>query len=92
MGAKLYSAFIGAGIPAPALSLDAGIWGGEDNPAPALVAEVVRSLLPVLEKSGIATEAQVEISSLQARIQQEILATGGVAISPSLIGAWTKLH
>jgi SAM-dependent methyltransferase len=92
MGVKLYSAFVGAGVPAPSMSLDAGIWGGEDNPAVTLVTDVIRSLLPVLEKSGIATEAQVEITSLQERIQREIEVAGGVAISPSLIGAWAKLH
>jgi hypothetical protein len=54
MGAKLYSAFIAACLPAPSLSLDAGIWGGNDNPAAMMVAEVIRSLLPVLEKFGIA--------------------------------------
>jgi ubiquinone/menaquinone biosynthesis C-methylase UbiE len=91
MGAKLYSAFIAAGLPAPSLSLDAGIWGGDDNPAAMMVAEVIHSLLPVLEKFGIAAEAQVEIGSLRERVQNEILAGGGVAIAPSLIGAWTKL-
>lgn len=91
MGLKLHSAFIAAGLPAPSMSLDAGIWGGEKNPASSLVTEVIRSLLPVLEKSGIATEAQVGIGSLQERIQNELLA-GGVAISPSLVGAWTKLQ
>lgn len=91
MGAKLYSAFVGAGAPAPSMSLDAGVWGGADNPAASMVTEVVRSLLPVLEKSGIATEAQVEIDSLQERMQTELVAAGGIAISPSLIGAWTKL-
>jgi hypothetical protein len=92
MGAKLYSTFVEAGVPAPSMSLDAGIWGGGDNPAASMITEVIRSLLPVLEKSGIATAAQVEIGSLRERIQQEILAAGGVAMTPSLIGAWTKLH
>ncbi|HSM79358.1 MAG TPA: hypothetical protein VLT57_17085 [Bryobacteraceae bacterium] len=90
MGMKLYSAFTGAGLPAPTLSLDAGIWGGADNPAAVMVTEVTRSLLPVL-KAGIATEAEVAIDSLQDRVQQEILAGGGVALSPPLIGCWSKL-
>jgi ubiquinone/menaquinone biosynthesis C-methylase UbiE len=34
IGARLYSAFIGAGIPAPSRSLDAGIWGGAEIPPP----------------------------------------------------------
>src|SRR5260221_2121248 len=50
MGVKLYSAFLHAGLPAPSLSLDAGIWGGDNNPAAAMVTDVVRSLLPTLVK------------------------------------------
>jgi SAM-dependent methyltransferase len=90
MGMKLHATFVGAGLPPPSMSLEAGIWGGADNPATMMVAEVIRSLLPVLERSGIASEAEVAISSLQDRIQQELLATRGIAISPSLIGAWTR--
>ena len=75
MGAKLYSAFVGAGVPPPSLSLDAGIWGGEDNPA-AMATELIRRLLPVVEKSGIATEAQMEITSLQESIQLEMAYPG----------------
>jgi SAM-dependent methyltransferase len=91
MGVKLYSAFIAAGLPPPSMSLDAGIWGGEDNSAATMVSDVIQSLLPVLVNAGIATEAQIEVSSLRERIQQELLANGGVAISPSLIGGWARL-
>ena len=92
MGLKLYSAFVAAGLPSPSMSLDAGIWGGADNPAAVMLTDVARSLLPAIEKFGIATPAQVQIDSLQQRIQAEILAAGGVAIMPLLIGAWTMLH
>jgi ubiquinone/menaquinone biosynthesis C-methylase UbiE len=91
MGARLYSIFIEAGLPGPSMSLDAGIWGGAENPGATMVTEVVRSLLPLLVKTGIATEEQVDIGSLRERIQREILAAGGVAIMPSLIGAWTRI-
>ena len=43
------------------MSLDAGIWGGDDNPAAILVTEVIRSLLPVLERFGIAKGQEVAI-------------------------------
>jgi hypothetical protein len=92
MGLKLYATFIAAGLPAPSMSLDAGIWGGSDETPAVMVSDVVRSLLPALLKYGIATEAEVEIDSLRSRIQQEIVASGGVAISPSLIGAWARLE
>ena len=90
MGPQLYSTFVDAGLPEPAMSLDAGIWGGE-GPAATLVTEVMRSLLPVLPKFGIATEAEVEIDSLEDRLRMEITSTRGVAISPSLIGARTRV-
>ncbi|MGH9666924.1 MAG: class I SAM-dependent methyltransferase, partial [Bryobacteraceae bacterium] len=91
MGLKLYPTFVAAGLPGPSLSLDAGIWGGANNPVGPMLTDVVRSLLLAIEKFGIATPAQVQIDSLQERIQAEILAAGGVAIMPSLIGAWTRL-
>ena len=90
MGLKLYSAFVAAGLPAPSMSLDALIGGGPDNPGSALVPDVIRSLLPALERFGIATAAQVGIDSLRERMQAAVVAEGGIVISPSLIGAWCK--
>lgn len=92
MGPKLYATFVKAGLPPPAMSLDAAVGAGVDNPVASIMSEVIRSLLPALVKCGIATEAQVGIDSLRDRMQQEILAADGVLISPSLIGAWTKLQ
>jgi SAM-dependent methyltransferase len=91
MGVRLYSTFLAAGLPAPSMSLDAGIWGGADNPATSMVADVVQSLLPVMVMHGIATESPVGIASLRLRMQEELAAGGGVAISPSLIGAWATI-
>jgi SAM-dependent methyltransferase len=91
MGMKLYPAFLAAGLPAPAISLDTGIWGADDTLASAMVADVIRALLPVLVKAGIATEAEVDIGTLRERMQNEIVAAGSVTTSPSLIGAWSKV-
>ncbi len=91
MGLKLHATFVAAGLPAPSLCLDAGIWGGGENPAAYMVSEVIRSLLPALEKFGITTAQEVQIDSLRERLQNEILAAGAVVSSPSLIGAWTQI-
>ncbi len=45
MGLKLYSAFLAAGLPAPSMSLEAAIGGGENDPGSLLLPEVIRSLL-----------------------------------------------
>lgn len=91
MGMKLHASYVAAGLPAPSMSVDAGIWAGENSPVAKLVTDVIRSLLPVLVQSGIATAAEVDINSLQERIQKQLLANGSVAISPSLVGCWTRV-
>lgn len=91
MGLKLYSTFVAAGLPGPGMSLDANVGGGEGNPASILIPDLVRTLLPGLEKFGIATAAEIGIDSLRDRIDAEVLAGGGVAVGPLLVSAWTKL-
>jgi hypothetical protein len=59
-------------------------------PAYELVAEVIQSLLPVMEKLKIATAAEVEISTLAQRMREEVVALKGVVLSPGLIGAWSR--
>ena len=91
MGMKLYPTFRAACLPGPSMSIEGGIWGGPDNPAAVMVSEVMLTLLPLLVKSGIATEEQVGMQSLRDRIEKEIVDSGGVATSPSLISAWTRV-
>jgi hypothetical protein len=54
------------------------------------VAEVVRSLLPLIEKFGVATAAEVNIDTLADRMRDEVVAGGGVVVTPSLVGAWSR--
>jgi ubiquinone/menaquinone biosynthesis C-methylase UbiE len=89
VGLKLYRIFRSSGLAAPTLRLDGAISGGPSAPYEAL-AEVVRSLLPAMEKFGIAKAAEVEIDSLALRIRDEVLAQDSVVVSPLLIGAWVR--
>ena len=86
MGLKLYSTFLAAGLPVPLMSLDSSIGGGKDSAGCLLVPEVIRSLLPLIEKFGIATAEQVDIDSLADRLQSEIVSGGGVTVSPGPLG------
>ncbi len=90
-GNQLYSAFVAAGLPRPEMNLYALAGGGAGNPASILVPEVLRSLMPVIERFGIATAAEVGLATLRDRLDAEIAAGGGIIISPSLVGAWTRL-
>jgi hypothetical protein len=88
LGLELYSIFMAAGLPAPSMRMDAAINGNPDFLAYELLAEVTRSLLPVIEKFKIATAEEVDVCTLARRVRDEVVAVKGVAISPALIGAW----
>jgi SAM-dependent methyltransferase len=90
LGLELYSVYVAAGLPGPTMRMDALIGGGPDCPAYDLVAEVTRSLLPVMEKLKIATATEVDISSLAQRLRDEVVSAKGVVLSPGLIGAWSR--
>jgi SAM-dependent methyltransferase len=90
LGLELYSVFVAAGLPGPTMRMDALIGGGPDCLVYELVAEVTRSLLPVMEKLKIATATEVDVSSLAQRLRDEVVAANGVVLSPGLIGSWSR--
>lgn len=90
LGLELYQVFLEAGLPGPSMRMDALIGGGPDCPAYDLVADVIRSLLPAMEKLEIATATEVNISSLAQRLRDEVVARKGVVLSPGLIGSWSR--
>ena len=53
-------------------------------------AELVRTLLPQIVQSGLATADEVNIDSLEARLQAEAVATRVTAFSPRWVGAWVR--
>jgi SAM-dependent methyltransferase len=90
LGLELFGIFLAAGLPEPSLRMDALIGGGPDCVGYQLIADVVETLLPVIEKQRIATAAEVEISTLAHRMQDEVVDRNGVVLSPALIGAWSR--
>jgi hypothetical protein len=90
MGLKLYRTFIAAGLPAPQMSMGASIGGGLESTIYELIAQTVRSLLPMMEALGVATAAEVEVETLAGRLRREVGSSGAIT-APSLVGAWTRL-
>lgn len=90
LGADLYSVFVSAGLPGPSMRMDVLIGGGDKFPGYEILAETIQSLLPAMERFGIATAAEVNVPSLAERMREEVMARNGVAFSPALIGAWSR--
>lgn len=91
MGLKLHSTFVQAGLPAPELRQDIAMDGGAESPFYDWIATTCRSILPSLTTFGVATADTVGIETLEDRLRQEVVAGGGVLLSPPMVGAWTRL-
>jgi hypothetical protein len=70
--------------------MGARVEGGADSPAYEYMAQTVRSLLPMMEKLGVATVEEVQIDTLARRVRDEVMAGGGVIVLPHLVGAWAR--
>ena len=67
-----------------------GYSGPEDPRGPALFARVLRSLAPRIHASGIATEAELDLPTLEDRIGQDLRAAGSVVALPTVVGAFGR--
>jgi SAM-dependent methyltransferase len=90
MGLSLYPTFVAAGLPPPELRLECALGGGDRAFAWAW-ANVMRGLVPLMERLGITTAAELQGDTLAARLQDELRAAHGIVISPPMIGAWARL-
>ena len=75
MGIGLYRAFVDAGLPPPAMHLESPIGAAEAWAGYRYMVTIFQSLLPLLEKYGLATAEQVDLDTLAARLRQETLAS-----------------
>jgi hypothetical protein len=90
VGLKLWRIFREAGLPAPRLLQQARVDGGPDSPIYAQVAQITRTLLPLMERTGVATAAEVDAETLADRLRDEAVRRNSVIVFPPLIGAWTR--
>jgi SAM-dependent methyltransferase len=92
MGKQLHSTFIAAGLPAPTMRLDALIAGGANNSDPLrLLADIVGTLLPEMERLGVATAAEVGVETLASRMIAEAAAGDCILVGRYEIGAWSRV-
>jgi 2-polyprenyl-3-methyl-5-hydroxy-6-metoxy-1,4-benzoquinol methylase len=91
MGMKLYSAFVGAGLPTPTLRLEALAGGGIGSAENVqLMADLMTILLPEMERLGVATAAEVGLETLVGRMNAEAIANESVLVGHNQIAAWCR--
>jgi SAM-dependent methyltransferase len=91
MGLRLYRCFVEAGLPGPTLTLEAPIVGGPEAPAWGW-ANLVRGVVPVMERLGVTTAAEVDANTLADRLLADIRSEEGIVICSPMIGAWAQVR
>jgi SAM-dependent methyltransferase len=91
MGLELRGAFVAADLPAPELRSEQDVGGGLDWTGYEALAETVRAALPLITAAGLASAEEVEVDTLAARLRDAVVAAGGVAASPALVGAFARV-
>jgi FMN-dependent NADH-azoreductase len=52
---------------------------------------VISGVLPLMERLGITTAAELAADTLADRLQDELRAADGIVVSPPMVGAWARL-
>jgi ubiquinone/menaquinone biosynthesis C-methylase UbiE len=88
-GQRLAQIFQEAGLPAPQMILHARVEHGSDSPIYTLMAQTTRVMLPLMQRTGVATAEEVGVETLAERVREEAVALDATLVTPPLIGAWT---
>jgi hypothetical protein len=89
-GLSLYRIFIEAGLSAPQMTAHARVEAGAHSPFYEQIGEILRTLLPAIERFRIASADEVQIDTIAERLRNEAVSQQSVLMTPTLIGAWTR--
>jgi len=90
-GDELFAILRDAGLHQPALAASTPASGDPDSLMLEHIAESAVTLLPLMERAGIATREDVGPDTLLARLRAELRETDGVVFSPELVSAWARV-
>ncbi len=90
MGLKLHRCFVEAGLPVPTMTLEAPVGGGPEAPVWGW-ANLVRGVVPVMERLGIAQASAVDAGTLADRLLAELQSNEGIVIGALMVGAWARV-
>lgn len=90
MAMKLHDTFVRAGLPAPHLHMDVLVCSLSNDRGCDVQEQLLRSILPLMERFGIATAAEVGVETIAQRLRHEAIANGVVATWPPVMRAWAR--
>lgn len=91
MADRLHAAFVGADLPAPTMRMETFIGGGAGAGGHLRwVVDATASLLPAMERLGVATASEVDLPTLLDRLLRDVAANDSIIMGRSDIGAWAR--
>jgi SAM-dependent methyltransferase len=87
MALRLAGVFAAAGLPAPVLTADAPLERGGAAVGWSIVGGDLTSLLPVIERCGVATAAEVDPGTFEQRLRAQAAERDAVLVNPLVVGA-----
>ncbi len=90
MGPRLASVLRAAGVLDPVAVGLLAYLEPDDPSGPAMLAGVVGSLLPAIERHGLGTAAELDVPTIAARVAAELASHQAVLSPPALSGAWGR--
>jgi SAM-dependent methyltransferase len=92
LGPRLWSVLQDAGLQPRGMIGIQPCFGPDDPGGPALIVGVVRTLLPLMERTGVAKAEEIDLATLQDRLSNEMTAALAVFVHPMLFSAWAKVE
>lgn len=90
MGLALSPAFRGAGLGHPQMLLGARIESGPGAKGYLQLAGIVRTLLPAIVGTGVASAEEVGIDTLADRLRAVFVESDATLVAPALVGGWAR--
>jgi ubiquinone/menaquinone biosynthesis C-methylase UbiE len=90
MGAKLHETYLKAGLPTPDIIEITPVLDGNDRTGYEDLTQALRSLLPTIERHGIAEIEDIGIDTLAERLSADAAANGRWLSLSRIVGAWAR--
>jgi hypothetical protein len=91
MGSRLLSTFLASGLPWPDMISTTPVTSGLESPYYEILTEMVRSMLPTIERAGLASASEIGLASLSQRLREDAVSNQRVLFPPRLVSAWCSL-
>ncbi len=90
MGIKLLPTFLSAGLPRPGMIAVTPIQSGPSANYEFL-SDMVVSMLPIIEREGIASAKEIDVTTLADRLRRDAVDNERVIFAQRVVSAWTHL-